>query len=381
MKKLVFSLFVTGVVVLLLSCQKENLLDDYSQLIGQISTDANAVAIGVNELPASITKTANAEFPKLDIEMAFRSNGMGYMVLLEDGYSMFFNMQNQYLNQSKGLNGNHGMGNQNGMGGGGNSGMNGGMNGGMGGNGNGSGSSGTMGGTFSVGNHCLYGDTLVTINLPLKAQEYLNKNYPGWKVVVEVIKPSGKLGVELSDGTILLFDVEGNFIKVCDGELDCGTQGGNGHNHGNGGGMMKGGMEGTNHCIFGEKISTGNLPELAKVYITTNFPKDAIVTVVKKPHGDFAVELSNGRILMFNSKGEYFTECGTHGGFGNGWGGTEITADQLPKAALTYIQTEHAGTTVQLAIKTFGGKYFIRLSDSTKIVFNTDGTVLFDSGK
>lgn len=193
----------------------------------------------------------------------------------------------------------------------------------------------------SGGSHCLMGDTLNVADLPQAVTDYIAGNYSGNTVVTVVVKPIGKLGVKLSGGAVLMFGPNGSFIHVCDSQ---GT-GGHGHGHGNMGGPgwhcdpggMGGGMGHGNHGSMGH----GN-------------------------HGGMG---------------------GHHGGMGNQpgpnepcWGGTGITVDNLPAAITAYVSANHPDATVVHAMQTFGGKYFLRLSDCARLVFDENGNILYDSG-
>jgi hypothetical protein len=357
MKKVVIGILLASFVGLW-ACQKDILNDSTLGLLETIANDTSSDPVGTTDLPNSIVSYVNENYSPLEIEMVFMSDDNGYHVILEDGQELFFNMNGDFLgdgNEGQGNGGNHGGGHM----------------------GNGPHSNGNPGAGCAA--NCIAGDTLDTAELPQAVLDYVAENYAGLSINVAVLKPSGKFGVELSDGTVLLFDEDGSFIKVCEG--DEGMHGGGHHGMGNHGGNHGPGQGGeTNMCTFGDTLTLADLPQSATDYVAENYPGESIEVVVAKPNGDFAVELSSGTVLIFDEDGTFEHECGNHGGHGPGWGGTEITASELPAAAITYIESNYPGETVVLAILTFHEKYFVELSNEVKIIFDTDGNVIFDSG-
>ncbi|GIV32227.1 MAG: hypothetical protein KatS3mg030_529 [Saprospiraceae bacterium] len=352
MKKILISA-VLACMIGLWACQRD-LLNTNLDLIDSIANDSAATTVGFSSLPSSIVNYVNANYYPLEIEWVYRSDNNGYEVVLEDGQELYFDLQGNFLGDqgdedhtSEG-HGHHGGGHH---------------------------GSGQQGNGCAA--NCIAGDTIATSDLPQAVIDYVAENYDSLTIAVAVVKPSGKFAVELSDGTVLLFNTDGSFIKVCSGDDDGHGHHGQGHH---GGGHHHGPGHGTNHCTLGDTLSTADLPQAASDYIAQNYPNDTIVVVVGKANGDFAVELSSGTVLIFEADGTFEHECGNHGGHGPGWGGTEITAAELPAAATAYIESNYPGETVVLAILTFHNKYFVKLSNNVKLLFDQDGNILFDSG-
>lgn len=348
MKKVLLGVLLASFVGLW-ACQKDLLNDSTLGLLDTIANDTNTDPVGTTELPNSIVNYVNDNYSPLEIEMVYMSADNGYQVVLEDGQELFFSVNGEFLGDGEGNQGNegtHGGGHM----------------------GHGSHGNGNQGGGCAA--NCIAGDTLNTADLPQAVLDYVGENYPDLDITVAVLKPSGKFGVELSDGTVLLFDEAGDFIKECTGD---GEMHGGGHGQGHHGGE-------TSTCTFGDTLAVTDLPQSAVDYVATNYPGEDIVVVVAKPNGDYGVELSGGTVLIFDQDGTFEHECGNHGGHGPGWGGTEITASDLPAAAVAYIEDTYPGETVVLALLTFHEKYFVKLSNDVKIIFDVDGNVLFDSG-
>ena len=354
MKKLMIGFLLIGFAGLW-SCQKDLLDDSSLGMIETIANDSSAEPLGTSDLPAAIVAYVNNNYSPLQIEMVFSSGGNGYEVILEDGQELYFGMDGSFLGHGDDDHGGGQMGNGH------------------------HGNDGHGGGGYAA--NCIEGAAINPADLPQAVLDYATDNYPGLSIATAVIKPSGKFGVEMSDGMVLLFDEQGAFIKECTGEDD--PHGGGHHGGGHhGGGHHGGGHHGgeTHMCAFGDTLALTDLPQSAMDYITENYPGEDVVLVVAKHNGDFAAELSGGAVLIFDEDGTFEHECGNHGGHGPGWGGTEITASELPAAAITYMENHYPGETVVLAILTFHEKYFVELSNEVKIVFDADGNVLFDSG-
>lgn len=161
---------------------------------------------------------------------------------------------------------------------------------------------------------CLGGDTLTVDQLPAPAADYVAANYPT-QTVQTVVSRSTKSGktiyaAELTDGTVLIFSAEGEFVKICEGK------GGNGGTDPNPGP--------TNDCMDGDELALDQLPTAITDFITTKFPDDKAVAAVSQNNGKrIAVELSNGKVLIFSAEGKFLKLCGEKGdgNGGNGHGG------------------------------------------------------------
>ncbi len=249
-------------------------------------------------------------------------------------------------------------------------------------------------------------------DLPASIANYVNQNHA--PLGIDLAFRAGQHGYEifLENGLCLYFDQHGNHLN------HDGMHGDMGNHHGGGG-------PGINFCLAGDTLDITALPQAALNHISANYLGATVVTVVLKPSGNLAVEISTGDILMFGPSGNYFHDCdmqatgghghehgdmggpgwhcepdggtggghggsmghGNHGGMGNHsgsnepcWGGTSLSVDDLPAAITTYINTNHPDATVEHVMQTFNGNYFLRLSDCGRLVFDGDGNILFDSG-
>lgn len=352
MRKVFLGLLLAGLTGFIFSCQKENVLTQANELASEFALATDVTALGVEELPASISRYVSNNQQPLEIEVAYHSHALGYQVILENGQDLYFNSRGDCTAKGGGGHGGHGGGHGDGDHGDGDN------------HGDGHGDGGS--------NRCLFGDSLVVSDLPQAALDYVAANYADLTITAAVVKPSGKFGVELSDGTVLLFDADGNFVEECTGHVDV-------DGHGDGHGGNHGGP--TRSCLRGDTSSVDSLPQAALDYLAANNAADTVAVVIAKPNGWFAVGLTNGSVLIFDADGAYVRDCEDRPGHGGPvHGGTDIAPDQLPQAILDYLAANHADATIERAVLTFSGKYFIRLSDGTKLIFDENGNVLFDSG-
>ncbi len=301
MKKIMIGLLALGIALFFLSCEEDGNSFPIAQeeaLILQIVEADNIEALGVEDLPADIQSYVKQHHAPFDIEWVFLAPQLGYEVMMENGLCLFFGMNSKHLNHD----GMHNdWGNQHGW-------------------------------NNSGGSYCLFGDSLDVTDLPQVSLDYLSANYSGDNVVTVVIKPSGKLGVELSSGAVLMFWPGGDFLHTCDNQSG-GGQHGHGHDMNGGPGW---------HCDPAGHMGQGH----------------------------------NGQGGM----------GGHHGNMGNPpasnepcWGGMWMPADNLPAPIPTHMSTHHPNVTIDDIIQTFSGKYFMRLSDCERLVFDENGNMLFDS--
>ena len=164
------------------------------------------------------------------------------------------------------------------------------------------------GGSGDSTNLCMRGDTVDVSELPQAAADQIATDYPNATIQTVVKKHHGKAyAVELSDGTILIFKADGSLIGTCD-TLSSGPH------HGPGDHPYDGG------CLGGDTLTVADLPQAAVDYVAANYPNETIQTVVSKFDGKaFAVELSDGTVLIFKADGTFVGTC--PGGPGNGPGG------------------------------------------------------------
>lgn len=349
MKNLIYGMLAMSIMALAFACQKEA-ATTATDLINAIATSDSKQAVSVSELPTEVQDYVALSFTPVEIEAAWHVRGKGYEVELEDGQDLYFRDGGDCMGTSNGggagefrcmrgdtvdvselpqaaadyitanyptltivtvvykehgdrtgygvelsdgtillFNGDGefvnicgdfpGGGDGDGNGHGGHDGDHGGHHGNQGGD---HGPNGPQGG-------CAAGDTIDVATLPTAVTDYITANYSGETITVAVVKPSGKFGVELSSGTVLLFDADGNFIKVCDGQPDGGP-----HQH---------------HCDT-ELAALTDLPQAAQDYIATNYADATLVRGCVKNNGNYIVKLSNDVKILFDADGNVLFDSG-----------------------------------------------------------------------
>ncbi|MCB9304677.1 MAG: PepSY-like domain-containing protein [Lewinellaceae bacterium] len=296
MRKIIIVITALALITLSSSCEREQphlSLDLDELIIEQITNADNLELLGSAGLPVNIRNYVQNHHAPFEIGLAFMAPGMGYEVMLENGLCLFFDMEGQHLNH----NGMHDDWDNH------------------------------HGWDFAGNNPCLFGDLLDPADLPQDALDHINTHYPGASVVTAVVKPSGNFGVELDDGTVLMFGPGGDFIFLWNG-YNAGGQ--HGHGHGLNGSY-------TWHCEDDGHIGPG--------------------------HGGHHGQVGN----PLNHEGPCL-------------GGAGIPAASLPPAVSDYMDIHYPAATVIHAVQTYSGKYFLRLSDCIRLVFDEDGNIIFDSG-
>jgi hypothetical protein len=338
-----------GIMALAFACQKET-KTTATDLINAIASSDSKQAVSMSELPSEVQDYVALSFTPVDIEAAWHVRSKGYEVELEDGQDLYFRENGECMGTSRG----------------------------------------GGGGVF----RCMRGDTVDVSELPQATADYIMANYPTLTIQTVVYKEHGDrtgYAVELSDGTILLFNGEGEFHHIC-GDFPGGGDGDGGHG-GHGGGHDGGGHHGNqggDHgphgpqggCFAGDSIDVATLPTAITDYVTANFGGETITAAVVKPSGKFGVELSNDTVLLFAADGAFIKVCDGQpdGGPHHHHCDTAVTIDDLPQAAQDYIAANYAGETVVRGCQKNNGNYIVKLSNGVKILFDADGNMLFDSG-
>ena len=263
-------------------------------------------------------------------------------------------------------------------------------------------------------------------DLPPAIAGYVRMNHAPLEIDLAFHAAPHGYEVFLENGLCLFFDENGEHLN------HDGMHGDMGNHHG-------GGDPGVNFCLAGDTLDVADLPQAAINHVNASYPGATVLTVVVKPSGNFAVEISNGDILMFSPAGDFFHLCdmqgtgghghghgmmgdpgwhcdpagtmgsgghghggqmgsghshGNHGGMGGHhgnmgnhsgpnepcWGGTDIEIANLPAAIPAYVNANHPDATIEHAMQAYNHNYFLRLSDCARLVFDENGNVLFDSG-
>lgn len=352
MKNFIYGLLAMSIMGIAFACQKDDSTSNATsaELMTSIANSSSKEAVLVSTLPTSVREYVALSFTPLQIESAWHAKGLGYQVELEDGQDLYFRDNGGCMGtgQSEGtfrcmggdtvdvstlpqaaadyvaanypdltiqtvVSKTHGdhtgyavelsdgtillfkgdgtffnlCGDFDGNGDGhGDDGGQGGHHGGGGPHGDGPhGGNGPGGGPHGG---CAAGDTIATADLPQAAADYVAANYAGETINVVVVKPSGKFGVELSSGVVLLFEADGTFIKVCDGQP----------------------VGGPNHHHCNSDITLADLPQAAQDYIATTYPSETLERGCLKNNGNYIVKLSNDVKILFDADGNVIFDSG-----------------------------------------------------------------------
>lgn len=244
MQKYFFGLMILGVIAFFSACQKEDFNSSLSEIM-ELANASDKTSIEVSSVPEEISRFVAKKYSESTIAYAMVVNDKGHEIELGDGTQLYFGRKNRFLGDGEGI-GRH-------------------------------------------GRKCMCGDSTSLEAVPQAIADYVATNYPDLIIEKVVTKRGGKLGVKLSDGVVLIFDAEGTFLKICDASAF----------HGGG-----------NSCLKGDTLAVTDLALAISDYITATYPDLTIVKAVKK-HGNkgFAVELSDGSILLFDEAGAYIKNC------------------------------------------------------------------------
>ena len=195
MKKFIFVLLGFAIMGLMVSCDKDTEVLPASQesLIENITKAGDVDLLAPEKVPTQIHNFVEENYQPYQIEMAFHARGLGYEMMLENGLCIFFDNNGAHLNHD-------GMHND-------------------------------WSNAHRGGYHCMLGDTLDVDMIPVLVQSFIADNYPDLTIRFVVLKPSGKLCVELSDDLILMFGTNGELITECQAFSTGNGNGHHAHNH------------------------------------------------------------------------------------------------------------------------------------------------------
>ncbi len=179
--------------------------------------------------------------------------------------------------------------------------------------------------------------------LPQNIIDYIFSNYAE-PVIVEAEMEDEGYEVELSDGTELLFDIDGNFIAEDQDEED--------------------------------EIEPTDLPQEILDYIATNYPGTEVSKAEFDNDEGYEVKLSDGTELYFDVDGNFL---GTDED-DNDNDDEYINPADLPQQALDYIASNYPEASIVEAELEEGEGYEVELDNDIEIEFDLDGNVLEDEG-
>ena len=201
---------------------------------------------------------------------------------------------------------------------------------------------------------CLRGDTVTVDDLPQAALDFISDQFPDETIETVVVKgDEDAYAVKLSNGLILIFDSEGEFKGRCRPK-----------------------KQEVRRCMKGDSIGVADLPQAILDFVESEFPDETIEAAVVKGDDDaYAVKLSNGLVLIFDSEGEFKGRCRTKKQLPKRcMRGDSIDVADLPQAILDFIESEFPDETIEAAVvKGDDNAYAVKLSNGFVLIFNSDG--------
>ncbi|MBK8194273.1 MAG: PepSY-like domain-containing protein [Lewinellaceae bacterium] len=246
MKKITYTLLFA--VITLLPCCRQDSADNALARADDIANSRLKSPVQVNLLPSEITDYVELNSAPFGIEDAFHTPGEGYEIWLGDGQELYFDERGAFLCRRPHPRTGRGYG--------------------------------------PAGDRCMRGDAIIIDDLPAALRDYVAAHYPDAAAKTVVDKRGRLFAVELTNGVILLFNRDGSFIRECDG------------------------LDGADRrCMAGREARPAMLPQPAREYIRTSHHEADINKVVRKWNGAWAVQMSDGEILLFRPSGAFAGLC------------------------------------------------------------------------
>jgi Putative beta-lactamase-inhibitor-like, PepSY-like len=305
MKNVNYVLLGFAIAGLMVSCEKNQdaLPTPEESLIEQITNAGELDLLAPADVPIQISNFVEENYDPFQIEMAFRAHGLGYEIMLENGLTTFFDNNGSHLDHD-------GMHND-------------------------------WSNAHAVVYDCMMGDHMDIDKLPDMVEQFILRNYPNVSIRIVVLKPSGKLSVELIDETVLMFNPDGELLTECQATTD-------GDGMGNGMGMGSGDDHHGHEHGFGS--SSAGLCDSIDM------------------HG--GEHPGNSSSMMGHGDGDG----------GPCWGGASIPLTDIPASIKNYLDENYPETELLFVMQNYHGYYMLRLEDCVRLVFDENGVLLFDSG-
>ncbi|MDX1542584.1 MAG: PepSY-like domain-containing protein [Christiangramia sp.] len=186
-----------------------------------------------------------------------------------------------------------------------------------------------------------------TSTLPQNILDYITENYPGLTVVEAEIEDNQNYEIELSDGTELIFNSQGEFLGVDNDENEFGD----------------------------EDIDPSDLPQNILDFISANYPGVGIEEAELENNGNYEVELENDVELIFDGDGNFLGQAQDENDDEQGEDEEDIDPDDLPQTILDYIAENYPDNTIIEAEMEEEG-YEVTLNNGIELKFDQEGSFL-----
>ncbi len=183
-----------------------------------------------------------------------------------------------------------------------------------------------------------------TSSLPQPVLDYVSTTYPNLTIRKAEIEDDDTYEITLSDGTELIFDMQGGFLGIDDDDVD---------DYGD------------------EYLDPSELPQNIQDFITQYFPGVGIDEAERENNGNYEVELNNDVELIFNADGEFLGK-GEDEDDAYDDDDEDIDPADLPQVILDYIGENYPEQTIIEAEKEDDG-YEVTLNNGVELEFDEDG--------
>lgn len=194
------------------------------------------------------------------------------------------------------------------------------------------------------------------IQFPNSINNYVDSEYPQLQITSVEQEDNEEYEVELSDGTTLIFDMDGSFLRV--GEEDK--------------------EEEDDEDDDEEEVSLtfNQLPTAIQNYLNTHYPNNEIEEAELENGNIFEIELDNGTELYFDNAGNLLY-IETEGDYEGDDDNDAISLTDLPTTITEYISINYpTQLIVQADFLQEEGVYKVRLQGDLELYFDTAGNLV-----
>jgi hypothetical protein len=199
-------------------------------------------------------------------------------------------------------------------------------------------------------------------DLPMEILDFVAREFPERTIDEAEEEDNGNFEVELSDGTELIFDANGNFLGIDDDSEENGD-----------------------FDDFEVDIAT-LLPAILE-YIEMNYPQIGIEEASIENNDHYEVTLNDDVVLIFDANGVFLgvgvDENDQDGDGDYDWeeedghdDGETIDPAQLPDMALAYLEEMYPELTIVRAEVEDEGEYEVTMSNGLEVYFDAEGNFL-----
>lgn len=199
-------------------------------------------------------------------------------------------------------------------------------------------------------------------DLPVEILDFVASTFPELTIREAEEEDNGNFEVELSDGTELIFDINGSFLGIDDDSQENGD-------------------------FDDVEVAKEDLLQVILDYIDVNYPGVGIREAELEHNDQYEVELNDNTILIFNINGDFQgvgvdeNDQDDDGEYdweedGNDDGNT-IDPAQLPEMVLSYLAENYPNLTIVHAETEDEGNFEVTMSNGLEVYFDAEGNFLY----